>query len=230
MLRIFVLKFYTMATKKIYSTTDLMSAYMDFVLTHQKNPESVYVFTQSIKIKETEFYQHFASFEALENAIFKAFFENAITLLKQSDDFAQFDAKNQLLSFYFTFFEVLTQNRSYVLWALDVPKHKLQKLKKLVSLKQSFSLFVKDLDIKKPELFSDKLKSFQDKSLEELTWIQLLVILKFWMDDTSASFEKTDVFIEKCVTTSFDLMDTTPLNSLMDLGKFLFKEKTNFSF
>lgn len=219
-----------MATKKINSATDVMSAYMDFVLTHQKNPESVYVFTQSIKIKETDFYQHFASFEALENEIFKTFFDNAITLLKQSDDFVQFDAKNQLLSFYFTFFEVLTQNRSYVLWALDVPKHKLQTLKKLVSLKQSFSLFVKDLEIKKPELFSDKLKSFQDKSLEELTWIQLLVILKFWMDDTSASFEKTDVFIEKCVTTSFDLMDTTPLNSLMDLGKFLFKEKTNFSF
>ena len=91
-------------------------------------------------------------------------------------------------------------------------------------------MFVNNLDIKKPELFSDKLKSFQDKSLEELTWIQLLVILKFWMDDTSVGFEKTDVFIEKCVTTSFDLMDTTPLNSLMDLGKFLFKEKTNFSF
>lgn len=219
-----------MATKKINAANDVMSAYMDFVLTHQKNPESVYVFTQSIKIKETEFYQHFASFEALENEIFKAFFDNAITLLKQSDDFAHFDAKNQLLSFYFTFFEVLTQNRSYVLWALNVPKHKLNSFKKLVSLKQYFSLFVKDLDIKKPELFSDKLKSFQDKSLEELTWIQLLVILKFWMDDTSTAFEKTDVFIEKCVTTSFDLMDTTPLNSLMDLGKFLFKEKTNFSF
>ena len=47
------------------------------------------------------------------------------------------------------------------------------------------------------------------------------------MDDTSASFEKTDVFIEKSVNTSFDVLQVTPLKSVIDLGKFLFKEKMN---
>ncbi len=49
------------------------------------------------------------------------------------------------------------------------------------------------------------------------------------MDDTSASFEKTDVFIEKSVRASFDLIDTTPLKSLVDLGKFLYKEKIHMN-
>jgi hypothetical protein len=54
-----------------------------------------------------------------------------------------------------------------------------------------------------------------------------LITIKFWLDDTSAAFEKTDIFIEKAVNTSFDLVNIKPLESLIDLGKFLFKEKMN---
>ena len=45
------------------------------------------------------------------------------------------------------------------------------------------------------------------------------------MDDSSAAFEKTDILIEKSVTTTFELMRIAPLNHLLDLGKFIFKEK-----
>lgn len=65
--------------------------------------------------------------------------------------------------------------------------------------------------------------------MKESAWFQLLITLKFWMDDTSASFEKTDIFIEKSINTSFDLMNTTPLKSLVDFGKFLYKEKMNLN-
>ena len=53
-------------------------------------------------------------------------------------------------------------------------------------------------------------------------------MLKFWLEDTSESFEKTDVFIEKSINTSFDLLDTKALKSMLDLGKFIFKEKKHF--
>jgi hypothetical protein len=49
--------------------------------------------------------------------------------------------------------------------------------------------------------------------------------MKFWLDDTSPSFEITDIFIEKSVKASFDLINTTPLKSIIDFGKFLYKEK-----
>ena len=51
--------------------------------------------------------------------------------------------------------------------------------------------------------------------------------MKYWMDDNSARFEKTDVAIEKSVNAIFDVFNTTPLESVLDFGKFLFKE--NFS-
>ena len=45
------------------------------------------------------------------------------------------------------------------------------------------------------------------------------------MDDNSPQFEKTDVAIEKSVNTIFDVFDNTPLERVLDFGKFLFKEK-----
>jgi hypothetical protein len=71
----------------------------------------------------------------------------------------------------------------------------------------------------------EKLQNIQEKSIQESAWIQFLITLKFWLDDDSAAFEKTDIFIEKSVKASFELMNIAPLESLIDFGKFLFKEK-----
>jgi hypothetical protein len=45
------------------------------------------------------------------------------------------------------------------------------------------------------------------------------------MEDDSPGFEKTDMAIEKSVRTVFDLFDNTPIDSIVDFGKFLWKEK-----
>ena len=59
----------------------------------------------------------------------------------------------------------------------------------------------------------------------EATWVQLLFLMKFWKEDTSPGFEKTDMAIEKSVNTVFDVFDNTPLESIIDLGKFLWQNK-----
>jgi hypothetical protein len=52
-----------------------------------------------------------------------------------------------------------------------------------------------------------------------------MFLLKFWIDDSSAEFEKTDIAIEKSVNTIFDVFDNTPLEQVIDFGKFLYKER-----
>jgi hypothetical protein len=49
--------------------------------------------------------------------------------------------------------------------------------------------------------------------------------MKFWLDDESAGFEKTDLFIEKSIRATFDVLAISPLESVIDFVKFLFKEK-----
>ena len=68
------------------------------------------------------------------------------------------------------------------------------------------------------------MKKYSDPVFAEGAWVQFLFVLKFWLNDHSKGFEKTDILIEKSVNTAFDLIDTKPVESLFDLGKFLWKE------
>ena len=214
-----------MEKKKKITKNDLIKSFMDYVLEHNEHPKSVYVFAKANNIEESHFYEHFGSFDALEQQIFETFFINTIKVLDKSSEYSSFDARNKLLSFYFTFFENLTVNRSYVVSALKDSKNALNTLKKLTGLRSLFVKYVSELEIETLEIKQDTLEKIQQKSLQESAWIQLLITLKFWLEDTSASFEKTDIFIEKSINASFDLIDVKPIKSVIDFGKFLFKEK-----
>ena len=214
-----------MAKKKSISQTDIIRFYMDYVLMHDHKPKSVYAFAKDNNFDESKFYEFFSSFEALEQSIFKVFFDNTYNALEKSEDYQNFDPQNKLLSFYFTFFENLTANRSYVVHALKGNKDDMKSLRVLSQLKRSFNNYIERLEINLIDVQQDQLQKIQTRGLKESAWFQLLVTMKFWLDDTSTSFEKTDIFIEKSVRASFDLIDITPLKSIIDFGKFLFKEK-----
>ncbi|GAA4806464.1 TetR family transcriptional regulator C-terminal domain-containing protein [Litoribaculum gwangyangense] len=214
-----------MAKKKTITKNDIISFYMDYVLEHDQNPKSIYAFAKSNHFEEATFYKYFPSFEAIEKGIFESFFSNSLEALNKSEDYLMFDARNKLLSFYYTFFENLTANRSYVKHVLYKYKNDLKGLKVLSGLKQHFTNYIHDLGIQMLDIKQEQLEKIQQKTLKESAWLQLLLTMKFWLDDTSASFEKTDIFIEKSVNTSFDVLDIAPLKSVIDFGKFLFKEK-----
>tara|TARA_R110000787_G_scaffold268693_2_gene375272 strand:+ start:786 stop:1442 length:657 start_codon:yes stop_codon:yes gene_type:complete len=215
-----------MAKKKNSTSTDIISYYMEYTLEHNAAPESVYIFAKKYNFVEEIFYKYFGNFEALEQIIFKTFFDNTITMLEKSDDYQSYDSRNKMLSFYYSFFELLTANRSYVVYALDSNKKNLKKLQSLQRLKHSFTNYVESLDITLLEIKQETLDKIQSTTLKESAWLQLLLTMKYWLDDTSPSFERTDVFIEKAVNTSFDVLNIKPLKSIIDLGKFLYKDKT----
>jgi len=214
-----------MAKKINLNKEVILSEYSKFVLTEGKKPNSIYTFCQHIKVEETEFYQYFSSFEQIEASVFTTFFENTVKLLSQSEEYPTYDAKTQILSFYFTFFEQMNANRSFVIHLLHEDKNQLKNLKKLSSLRTLFKGYIDSLEIEPIKIPQETIEKIQQKSISELAWIQFLMTLKFWIDDTSPSFEKTDLFIEKSVHASFDLIDLTPLKNIIDFGKFLWNEK-----
>ena len=55
--------------------------------------------------------------------------------------------------------------------------------------------------------------------------MESLFIFQFWLKDTSVSFEKTNVAIEKSVRLVFDLIGRTAVDSFVDLAKFLYQSK-----
>lgn len=214
-----------MAKKKNITEKDLLSFYMDYVLEHNEQPKSVYAFCKLNNFDEAKFYDHFSSFEALEKSSFTTLFSSTMSVIENNEEYKGYDARHQLLTFYFTFFENLTANRSFIVYLLKGHNSSMKSMAVLKPFKNHFKKYIAHLDIHTLDLKEENLKKLQQRSMEETAWVQLLFTVKFWLDDTSSSFEKTDVFIEKSVNTSFDLIDTKPLKSLIDFGKFMYKEK-----
>ncbi|MDO6744433.1 TetR family transcriptional regulator C-terminal domain-containing protein [Tenacibaculum soleae] len=212
-------------TEKNNITQDkIVELYMNSVLISGK-PSSIYSFAEDNNFEESEFYKHYSSFESLEKSIFAIFAKETIHLLHKTEAYKEYSSKDKLLSFYFTFFELLTANRSYVLFQFKDVKSNLSKLSVLKKLRTEFIHFVSGISLEKIDFKNDKVNEIQDKTISEGYWIQLLMVLKFWIDDESSNFEKTDVFIEKSVKASFDIQQIAPVKSVIDLAKFLWKEK-----
>lgn len=215
-----------MATKKTkISKESIVSMYMDATLENNEKPKSVYQFTKNHGFTETEFYSFFGTLESIEKEIYNQFFEKTIELLHKDSNYESYDMKSKLLSFYFTFFELLTANRSYVNMSLNEDKNQLKNLMKLSGLRTHFKKFIAEITTDDFRIQQEKIQNFQEKAIQETAWIQFLFTLKFWLEDGSANFEKTDIFIEKSVKLSFELLNTAPINSIIDFGKFIFKEK-----
>lgn len=120
-------------------------------------------------------------------------------------------------------------NRSYILFSLEQGDNKLDKLAQLKSLRSHFKGFAKGLIEEGNDEKDLKITQHPVGLFSEAAWGQLLFLLKFWLEDNSPSFEKTDALIEKSVKVAFEVFDNTRLDTLLDLGKFLWKEKMSVS-
>ncbi len=214
-----------MAKKTKITASEIITFYMDYVAEHHTKPQSVEDFAQIHQFDDVIFYEYFTSFIDLEKTIYNVLFENSLNILKQSQEYYSFSKKDKLLSLYYTFFENLTLNQEFVKQNLEGLEKQLKALSTFSLLKKSFIAFIGELILETISLNVDSIEAIQKKAIKESAWIQFLFILKFWLDDTSESSEKTDILIEKSINTSVEFLDTKSLYNIIDLAKFLYKEK-----
>ena len=216
-----------MAKKKTVeiSKDTIVSHYTDYVLTHGKKPHSVYDFTKSISLEEAHFYKYFASFEALEEQFFSDMLHYTLELLATTSEYEQYEAVQKLSCFYFTFFEIATANRSFVMYLLNQERMPLKNLLKLKILRKDFLSYFKTVLDTPFKVDNQRITDIQNRVVHEGAWLQFLSILNYWTEDNSPSFEKTDVLIEKSIKASFDMVYNVPIESILDFGKFIWKEK-----
>ncbi len=212
------------AKKIIIDDNFIVSKYMEYALEYNHEPKNVFLFCKDNKILESDFYSFFGSLDGIKQQIWMKFLQNAIATCEKSAEFDGYTEKNKLLTLYFTLFEILTLNRSYVLFSLEENKDGFKNMKSFKHFRSDFKDFIEVIIDGNIENKSERVSRVTKPIFAEGAWIQFLLLLKFWTNDSSRGFEKTDVLIEKSVNTVVDLLDTKPLESLFDLGKFLWKE------
>lgn len=215
---------------KMPTPEQIQNSYIDYVLTHNEQPSSVYDFAKKLKMTEAQFYDSYASFSAIEKHIWLDATLTTIEQVKLQEIWAQYSSREKILSFFFSYVELLKSKRSFVIYSLKKHKGKLSTPDVLTDVKPVFENFAEEVindGLESGELADRK---FLSKRYKDALWIQFAFILNFWIDDDSAGFEKTDEAIEKGINVSFDLFQRSPIDNLFEYGKFLarngkFKEK-----
>jgi hypothetical protein len=203
----------------------IKDAYMEYVLENGSKPASVFRMAKSIGIKEEEFYDHYTSFEAVEKDIWKDIFDNTRAKMEEDPSYENYSAREKLLSFYYTWVEVLKINRSFVNFSINQIKRPELGAPVLRDFKKEFDHYTKKLVQEGIDQNEIEDRVFISDKYADGLWFQLLFVLNFWLKDTSKGFEKSDVAIEKAVNLSFDMMAKGPLDSMIDFARFMFQNR-----
>jgi len=130
---------------------------------------------------------------------------------------------------------LLKSSRSFADYSLKKQPKGLTTPRVFEKLKEIFDNFAEEIikeGIDSAELSDRK---FFSKRYKDALWVQFVFVLNFWIHDNSTGFEKSDEAIEKGVNVTFDLFQRSPIDNLLEYGKFLaknggMKEKMGFGF
>lgn len=201
----------------------LQEAYIEHVLHHGEQPKTVYLFAKDNGITEEEFYTHFGSFESIDIRIWKSLMSDTIREVKSQEVWPEYTSREKALSLFYAFMELLKGKRSFITFSLRNAKNKIGLSNLFEGMKHEFELF--SAEIIQEGLESGELtdRPFFAGKYKDALWVQLGLVINFWLKDTSAGFDKTDEAIEKGVNVTYNLFQRSPIDELFEYGKFLAK-------
>jgi hypothetical protein len=203
------------------TAAQIKKGYIDYVLTYDEQPKSVYSFTKKLKISEAEFYAFYASFESIEKNIWFELTVETIDAIQKQELWLQYSSREKMLSFFYSYVELLKAQRSFVIYSLKRHQKRLSSPEVLAGVKPIFENFAAQVINEGLESGELAERKFFSKRYKDALWIQYNFILNFWINDDSNGFEKTDEAIEKGIQVSFDLFQRSPIDNLFEYGKFL---------
>jgi AcrR family transcriptional regulator len=203
----------------------ILDQYRSQVLEYGVTPKSVFKFASDLKMKEEEFYSYFTSFESVKAAIWVNIFEETQKQVESQDVFKTYSAREKFLSFLYTWIEELKKNRSFFITLYgEGQKSMIAKTKETSEFKERFKDFANEIILEGKETDEIAYRPIISDRYDDALWLQVLFILKYWMDDRSPRFEKTDAAIEKSVNFAFDFMGKSSLDSFLNFAKFLLQK------
>jgi len=205
--------------------TRIVEAYAHHLREHGKPPESVYRFAQSLDLNERDFFEQFASFDAIEGVLWQELVERVANSVSAGPEWASFSARQRLLAFYFGFVEEALNWRSLLLLHLG----KIGPLARpayLRGMESSFKAFASE--VLQHGLASGELapRGRLEATYPEALYVHFRGLIDFNLKDESAGYERTDAFVEKTVNLAFDLLRPHAIDSAFDLIRFLTQRPT----
>lgn len=207
------------------SLEKILKGYIEFELLNGRAPHSVLELTKKLKIEESTFYKSFPNIEKLRQAIPKLAIDKTLGRLDEDEQYDEFSSREKILSLYFTLFEELQHNRSYFLFKYADIKEASSGFKDWAPFMDRMNERINDIltEAKMHEEIKDR--PYIGEHYSKGYKLVFTYLFRVWIRDDSDGFSTTDAAIEKSVNLSFDMLGVSPLDSLIDFGKFVMKTK-----
>ena len=199
--------------------------YAEFELLEGRAPHSVFELCNHAKIQEKTFYNHFNSLASIKKYILESLVNQTIERIDDDENYAEFSANEKALALFFTLFEEFMEQRSYLIL-------KYSSIKDVRHLAGDWDSFFMQFNARMEQIIQEA------KSTEEVVSrpyigdyyaksfkLVFLYIFRVWINDDSEKFQTTDAAIEKSVNLAFEFLGHSPLDSILDFGKFAMKTK-----
>ncbi|MFT5633053.1 MAG: hypothetical protein ACI9SQ_000765 [Rubritalea sp.] len=212
---------------------DLQEPYWKHLLLKGKRPKSVYALMDSLQREEAEFYENYASLDALESAYWQSTVDETINVLEHDEDYAEYPADQKLLAFYFTYITHIQKNRSrFVGHFPKLPnpdqhcsihdiKLSMSMPHSLKGMSRSFKHYAKSIVKEGVQggIFADR-KKLTDQ-YDRLLLVHFLAVINYYIKDNSESFQDTDAFIEKSTNFAIQAAADGVLEAGFDFVRFI---------
>lgn len=204
------------------TASEVKQNYVHYVVKHPTQWHTLFRFATTIGIATELIQAHFTTAKAIEQSIWEDFFTETLTQLSADTDlYDSYSAREKMLSFFFTLEETLKSHRAFI--AATYPKSwfNISTPDCLLQFETQFLAFTNQLITQGLDTQEIEWRAVLTGRYAALIWLEVPVIIRYWVNDTSENNEKTDVLIEKVVNFTFDAMGRTVLDSGVDLLKFL---------
>jgi AcrR family transcriptional regulator len=190
----------------------LTSAYISMVNADVPviNPHTV---AEKAGVSEADFYQHFPSVEAIGSRVWLNLGKEVAQILQESEAYRSYPARQKVLSYFFTFFDVALKHRTFVskTWCQEAVTK---------AYKDEFKLLMSELV--REGIDSDDIKDRLTLSSQypKVLWELHQKLVGFWLKDQSEGFTDTEKAVESYSRLPLELMGPNLFDTVLDTLKF----------
>lgn len=203
----------------------IAQGYAKFELLEGREPHSVFELCQMINTQEKTFYKHFNSLESIRNFLLEEMITETFSRLHEDENYEQFSANEKALALFFTLFEEFMEHRSYLIF-------KYNNVRDIKHLAGDWDGFFRQFNARMEQIIQEAKQNnevvnrpyigdYYAKSFK----LVFLYVFRVWLNDASDKYQTTDAAIEKSVNLAFEFLGHSPLDSILDFGKFAMKTK-----
>jgi hypothetical protein len=203
----------------------IKNQYINYINIKNRRPITEYGFLKDTNIDEQAFKSHFSSLLAVEQAIWADWFKDTLEVLYTDAVFEEYSIREKILALNYTFVEKIKAQQTFVQVTLQPMSMFRVDNATLEDVKLSFNDFVGGLVQMGIHVGEIVERPFLTDHYRKFLWLQFALVIRFWSNDSSENYEKTDAFIEKSVNFAFDLLARNVADAAFDFIKFLWQNR-----